>query len=139
MAIRSDVNVGGANEFNHLLRTDEAVVKDHSRFHSYFLGQSLQTGSILVPLATEDVRMGGSCDDVSDILVFGQNLRQSLDYVFDSLVRREQAEREQNRFTFHAKAVLVEIGIQERQVGNAVRHHIDLAARYLEDFLQELG
>src|SRR5208282_1531351 len=133
-----DVNVGGANELNHFLGTYEAVMEDYLRLHSYFFRQSLQAGPVLVPLATQDVGMGRARDDVSDIGVFRQNLRQRLDYVFDSLVRREQAEREQNRLAFHAEAVLKEIRIQEWQVRNAMRHHVDLAARHLEDFLQEL-
>src|ERR1700687_6460974 len=83
--------------------------------------------------------MGRACDDVSNILVFGQNLRQSLNYIFDSLIRREQAESEQDRFSLNTKAVFVEIGIQEGQVWNSMRHHVDLATRHLEDFLQELG
>ena len=84
--VRRDVNVGGTNELDHLFRADEAVVEDHLRFDSHVLGQSLQTGSILVPLATEDVRMGRACNDVGHILVFRQNLGQCLNYVFDSLV-----------------------------------------------------
>src|ERR1700757_4605334 len=139
MAIGSDVNVGGANELNHLLGTNEAVVEDHLRFHSHFLRQCLQTGSIIVAIATQDVRMSRPCDDVHNVLMLGENLGQSLNYVFDSLVRREQAEREQNRFPFYTKAVLVEIRIQERQVWNSMWHHVDFAARHLEDFLQELG
>ena len=139
VAIGSDVDVGGANELRHLLRTDEAVVEDHLRFHSHFLRQSLQAGSILVALATENVRMGRARDHVDHVLVFRQNLRHGLNDVFDSLVRREQAEGEQHRFAFHAEAVLVEIGIEKGQVGNAVRNHVDLAAGHLEDFLQELG
>ena len=83
--------------------------------------------------------MGRARDDVSNILVFGQNLRQSLNYIFDSLIRREQAESEQDRFSLNTKAVFVEIGIQEWQVWNSMRHHVDLATRHLEDFLQELG
>ncbi len=86
MPVRRDVNVGCTNELDHLFRADEAIVEYHLRFHSHVLGQSLQTGSILVPLAAEDVRMGRACDDVGHILVFGQNLRQCLNYVFDSLV-----------------------------------------------------
>src|ERR1700677_2277262 len=116
MPVRSDVNVRGADEFDHLLGTDEAVVEDHLRFHSDFLRQGLQTGSVRVPLPTQNVRMGRTRDDVSDILVFGQYLRQRLNYVFDSLVWRQQAERKQYGFPFHAKAVLVEIRIQKRQI-----------------------
>ncbi len=79
--------------------------------------------------------MGRACHDVNDVLVPGQNLRQRPNYVFDSLVRRKQAEREQNRFPFHSELVFVEIGIQEWEIRNAVRNHVDLAAGNLEDFL----
>src|SRR5271165_3064349 len=137
--VRSDVNVGGADELNHFLGTDEAVMEDDLRFHSDFLRQSLQTGSVPVPFATQDVRMGRARNNVNHILVFRQNLRQRLNYVFDSLVRREQAEGDEYRFPFHSEAVFVEIRIQERKVGNAVRNHVDLAARHLIDFLQKLG
>ena len=67
MAIRSDVDVGGANELGHFLRTDEAVVEDHLRFHSHFFRQSLQAGSILVSLAAQDVRVGRARDNVGNI------------------------------------------------------------------------
>src|SRR5437868_8301576 len=111
MAVGGDVNVGGADELNHFFGTDEAVVEDHLRFHSYFLGQGLQSGSILVPLATQDVRMSRARHNVSNILVFGQNLRQRLNHAFDSLIRGEQSEGEEHRLAFHAKSVLVEIWI----------------------------
>ena len=86
MPVGRDVNVGGTNKLDHLFRADEAIVEYHLRFHSYFLRQGLQTGSILIPLATQNVRMSRSRDNVRDILVLGQNLRQCLNYVFDSLV-----------------------------------------------------
>ena len=87
MLVRGNVNVRGADEFDHLFRTDKTVVEDDLRFYSYFLRQGMQAGSVLVPLATEDVRMSGACDDVGNVLVFGQNLRQGLDNVFDSFIR----------------------------------------------------
>src|SRR5579859_4947895 len=83
-------DVTSYNELNHFLGTDEAVVEDHLRFHSDLLRQSLQTGSIDIALATQDVRMSRACDDVHDVLVPGENLRQSLNHIFDSLVRGKQ-------------------------------------------------
>ena len=138
MAIGSDVDVGGADELRHFLRADKAVVEDHLRFHSHFLGQGLQAGSIFVALAAQDMRMGRARHQVHHVFVFRQDLRHGLNYVFNALVRREQAEGEQHRFAFDAEAVLVEIGIEKGQVGNAVRNQVDLAARHLEDFLQKL-
>src|ERR1035437_4284416 len=90
-------------------------------------------------ISAENVGMSRACDHVDDIFVLRQNVRQRLNHVFDSLIRRQQAEREQHRFSFHAEAVLIEIGIQKRQVGHAMRNHVDLAAGYFEDLLQQLG
>ncbi len=83
--------------------------------------------------------MGRTRHQVHHVFVFRQDLRHGLNYVFDALIRREQSEGEQHRFPFDAETVLIEIGIEKGQVGNAVRDHVDLAARHLEDFLQELG
>ena len=139
MAVGRDVNIGSANKPGHFLRTDETVVEDYIGLHSHRLRQRQQAGPILVPLATQDVGVSCAGDNVHYVLVPGQNLRQGLNDVFDSLVRRQQAEREQHGFSFHAKTVFVEVGIQKRQVRNAVRYHVDLAARHFKDFLQELG
>src|ERR1039458_879212 len=139
MAIGSDVNVGGANALNNLLGADEAVVEDHLRFHPDVLRQRLQTGSILIPLATKDVGMSRACDDVHNVLVFGQNLRQRLNHVFDPFIRREQAEREKYSLAFDPKSVLIEVRIEEGQVRNSVGNHVNFATGHFEDFLQELG
>ena len=113
-------------------------MEDYIRLNSDFLGQSLQIGSIPITLAAENMWMGRACDYVNHILVLRQDLRQRLNHVFDSLIRGKQAERKQYCFSFHVKTVLVEVGIQEWQIGNAVWNHVDLAARHFEDFLKEL-
>src|ERR1041385_6738145 len=139
MAIGSYVDVGGADELRHFLRWDKAVVENYLRFHSYPFRQGLQAGSIVIALAAQDMRMSRPGHEIDDVLVFRQNLRHGLNYIFDALVRRKQAEGEQHRFSFNAETVLVEIGIEEGKVRNAVWNHVDLAARDLKNFLQELG
>src|SRR5258707_14744418 len=139
MAVRSDIDVRCADKCNHLLRAYEAVMEDHVRLHSDFLRQSLQVRSITVAFAAKNMRVSRTCDYVNHVLVLRQDLRQGLNHIFDSLVWRKQAEREQDGLSFHGKAVLVEIRIQEWQIGNAMRNHVDLAAGHLKDFLQKLG
>jgi hypothetical protein len=58
MAIRSDVDVRRANELDHLVGTNEAVVEDHIGLHSDFLRQRLQVRPIVITLAAENVRVG---------------------------------------------------------------------------------
>ena len=65
----------------------------------------------LLAIAAKNMRMGGSGNDVNNIFMFGQNLRQSLDNVFNSLIRREQTEGEQYCFSFHAKLIFVKVRI----------------------------
>src|SRR6266498_5604997 len=108
MAVRSDIDVRGANKCNHFLRADEAVMEDHVRLHSDFFRQSLQVSSIPVTLAAENMRVGRAGDYVNHVLVLRQYLRQGLNHAFDSLIWRKQAERKQDCFSLHAKAVLVE-------------------------------
>ena len=139
MAIRSDIDVRGADECNHLLRAHKAVMEDHVRLDSDFLCQTLQVRSIAIALAAQNMRMGRPCDYVNHVLVLRQDLRQGSNHIFDSLVWRKQAEREQDCLSLHAKPVLVEIRIEEWQIRNAMRNHVDLAAGHLKDFLQKLG
>src|SRR5579863_594570 len=139
MSVGSDINIGRAYELDHFPRADETVVEDHPGLHSHFLGQGLQVCPILLALTTENMGVGGARRHVDNIFVLRQNVRQCPNDVFDSLVRREQAEGEEYRFPFHAKAFLIEIGIQKWQVGNAMRNQVDLAAGYFEYLLQELG
>ena len=139
MPVGSNVNVCSANKLDHFFRTDKPVVKNDLRFHSHFLGQRLQIRSILITLATKNVRMRGARDQVDDILVLGQNLRQRLYDVLDPLVRREQTEGQQNCLPFDAESVLKEIGIEERQIRHSMRNRVDLAARNPKNFLQNLG
>src|SRR6266496_3754311 len=139
MAIRSNIDVCCADKCNHLLWTYEAVMEDHVRLHSDFPCQCLQVRSIAIALAAENVWMGRPCDYVNHVLVLRQDLRQGLNHIFDSLVWRKQTEREQDGLPLHAKAVLVEIRIEEWQIRDAMRNHVDLAGGHLKDFLQKLG
>ena len=47
------------------------------------------------------------------------------EHVFDALVGREQAEGEDDVFALDAELVLVEVGIDERHIGNAVGDDVD--------------
>ena len=113
-------------------------MEDHLRLHSHFPRQRLQTGSILVPVATKDVRVGRTRHQVNHMFVLRQDLRHCLNYVFNAFIRRQQAERQQHCFSFDTESVFVEIWIEKGQVRNPVRNHVNLAARHFVDLLQEL-
>ena len=83
--------------------------------------------------------MGRAEDDIYQVWVLGQNVRQRVEHVLDALARREQAEGQQHFFAFHPKFVLMEIGIDKRHVGNPMRDNVDLLRRDIVDLLQELA
>ena len=75
---------------------------------------------------------------VNNIAVMREDFWQSQDDIFYALIGRQQAKREQNIFSFRPEAVLVEVWIGEGQIGDAMRNQIDLVARNVEHFLQDL-
>src|SRR5437762_11476198 len=84
------------------------------------------------------MRVRHAGNHVNNIAVPRQNGRHRLDYVFDALVWREQAEREQHIFSFGSEAILEETGIGKRQIGDPVGDEIDLVRRRSEEHTSEL-
>jgi hypothetical protein len=62
-----------------------------------------------------------------------------LKHVFNPLVRREQAEREDDVLPLDFKAILVETRVSERHVGDAVRDDFDLVVRHAVHVPKELS
>jgi len=91
------------------------------------------------PSRAENMRVRHAGNHVNNIAVPRQNARHRLDYVFDALVWREQAEREQHIFSFSSKAILEETGIGKRQIGDPVGDEIDFVRRDVKHFSQNIG
>src|SRR6202011_5087454 len=122
-------NVRRADQFNHLLGTYKTIAKDHVGFNSKIVRQLLQVNAVFVTLAPQDMRVSCASNHVNNIAVARQNVWQSLDDIFYALIGREQAKREQNVFSFRSEPILVEVGISERQIGDAMWNQIDLVDR----------
>ena len=112
-----EVKVGRADELLEFFEFDEAVVEDDVLLDLVLLGQPFQAEPVGFALLAHQVGMGGAQHDVNHVGKLRQDLRQRLEHVLDSLVRREQAEGEQHHPAFHAELVLVEVRIHERDVG----------------------
>ena len=84
-------------------------------------------------MLAHQVGMGGAQHDIDDVGKLGQDFRQRLQHMLDSLVGREQAEGEQHQPAFHAELILVEIGVHERDIGDAVGDDVNLGRRRLVD------
>src|SRR6516162_10142090 len=83
--------------------------------------------------------MRGAEDDINHLGELRQNQRQGLEHVLDTLVRRKQAEREQNQPPFHPELVLEISRIDEAYIRNTMRDEIDLRRRRLVYLLQHLS
>ncbi len=135
--VGGDVEVGRADELGQLLDADEAVVENDLALDALLLGQPLQRQAVALAVMAQDVGVGRAEDDVDDFGMLLQNGRQGFDDRFDALVGRQQAERQQHRLALDAELVLVEAGIDERHVGDAVGNEVDLLRRNAVDVLQE--
>ncbi len=113
------------------------LLKMTCRGHATFHGQRLQFFPVPLTLPPPDVRMRRSGNDIHQVCVLCEDRRQRPDYVFDSLIRGQQAERKQNRFSFGAKLILEVIGIRERKIGHSMWNQIDLLSWHLVHIAQK--
>src|SRR5258705_11847840 len=102
MFVGRDVNVCRTDQFHELLRADETIPKDHTVLNPEISRQFLEVQPILVALVPQDMRVGYAGNHVNGITVTRQDARQSLDYIFYTLVWGEQSKREQNVFSFRS-------------------------------------
>ena len=83
--------------------------------------------------------MRGAENDIDRIRAALQDRRHGIDHDFDALVRREQAERQNDGSVAEAELGLGLLGLDEREVGNAVRDDFDLFRRHPVDGAQQLA
>ena len=134
-----NVEVRRANELFQLLEFHEAVVENDVLLDLVLLGQDFQAETIGLTALRQLVGMRCAQDDINNVREFRQNLREGVQDILNSLVGRKQPEGEQHRPSFHAKLVLVIIGIDKRYVRNAMRNEIDLGGGRPVDVLQHLA
>ena len=134
-----NVEVRRADEFLQLLEFYEAVVENDALLDLVLFGQDFQAETIGLAALRQLVGMRRAQDDINDVREFRQNLRESVQDMLNSLVGRKQPEGEQHRPSFHAKLVLVIIGIHKRDVGNAMRNEVDLGGGRPVNILQHLA
>src|ERR1700731_2901501 len=138
MLVRCDVNVRRADQFNQVFRALETVAKDHIGFNAEIFCQGLQVQPVFLTFAPQDMRVSYTGNHVYNIHVTRQDFWQGFYDIFYSLIGREQAKGQQNALPLRSEAILVEIGIRERQIGDAMGNQIDLFDWHLEYFLQNL-
>ena len=75
-----------------------------------------------------DVRVSRPDDEIDGVGVTRENRRKRVDDVVDALVRREEAERENDRLLLEPEPIFVRGAPiwRERYGGNAVRNEVDL-------------
>src|SRR5438477_6390912 len=98
-------------------------MKDHVSVDAEPQRAILEHQAIGLALTFDDVRVRRAEDDVYRVGIVREDRRQSLDDVFDALVGREQAERQNQRPSLDAEAILAP---GERYVWDSVRDDVDL-------------
>ena len=92
---------------------------------------------VALALLAHQVRVGRPQDDVDEVGELLEDRRHGPEHVLDALVGREQPERQRPRPALDAELVLVEVRVDERRVGDAVRDQVDLGLGDAVDLPQE--
>ena len=136
--IGRDVDVGHADEFDQLVDLDEPVVEADVGLDAQVLGEPLEADSIAFPLLAQQVGMGCPQHDVDEVGKFAKDRGHRPQHPLDSLVGRQQTERERDELALDRELILVEIGIDERHVGDAVRDQVDLGVGNVVDVAKKV-
>ena len=102
----------------------------HARHQAFAIGLALISNQIGMRCAEHDI------DRIRAAL---QNRRHGVDHDFDALVGRQQAECQNDRLPAKSELGLRRIGLDKRNVGNAVGNDFDLVVRHLIDAAQQLA
>ena len=136
--IGGEVDVRGADEILEVLQGHEAVEEDDVLLDPAVLGQPLQAQPVAFAFPRHQVGMGGPQHQVDRLGMPLHDLRQRLDDVFEALARPQQAEGEQHLAAFHAELGLVEAGVHEGHVRDAVGDEVHLVGGHPVGLLQDL-
>ena len=100
-------------------------------------GDGLEAEAVGFAPRAQLVGVRGAQHDIDDVGKLRHHIRESIEHMFNPLVRRQQPERQQHLLSAHAELVLVIIRGDEWHVGNAMRDEIDLGRRRLVHLLQD--
>ena len=137
--IGGEVNVGGADEFFEVVSGDEAVVEDDVIFDAVVIGEALEGEAVAFALASDELGMGGAEDEIDDVGMLADDFGQGLDDVFDAFAGTEEAEGEEDFAAFDAELGLVEAGVHEGHVGDAVGDDVEFGLGHLVGFEQDFS
>ncbi len=124
-----DVHIAHRDEVDQRRLIDELVEKHDMVLNtdrSYACHQAL---AVSLALASNEVGMCRAENDIHGVGAAAQDRRHGVDHDFDSLVGRQQTERQDDRFAAKAEFILCRIGLSESCVGNSVRNDLDLFLR----------
>lgn len=135
LEVGRDVDVRGGQVVGELALADEAVVEDHVRVHAEAARAALEHDAVRLAVVLLDVRVRRAQDHVDRVRVVPQDVRERVDDVLDALVRRQQAEGEDDRFALDAEQLLA--AWQERQAGDSVGDAIDAPLGHAVNLAQQ--
>ena len=134
----SHVNIGRTEKPAQFLQRYEAILKQHVIEHAQLIGKTLKFVPVFFPSCLLDVRVRFTEHDIDQVGMLADQLWQRPNCVFNTLARREQAERQHHLAALDAELVLVDSRVDKRDIRNAVRDHLDLFRTDPIGFLKDL-
>ncbi len=137
--VRSEVNIGGADETHQLFEFDEAVEEDDMLLDAEIGGETFEAPAIGLAFVADQVGVGLAEDDVHDVGEFANDVGEGAEGVFNAFVWREEAKGQEDLFSGDGEFVFVVVGIGERDVGNAMRDEVYLFHGGAKDLVEQLA
>src|SRR5208283_836489 len=126
LQVGRDADVRSTDELLQFRERYKSIVKDDVARHAAIRREALQFEPIGLTFARDNVGMRSAKNNIYDVWVVFENLGQRFNNVFDAFIRRQQAKGKQDRLSLYAKLILVETGIDKRNVGQTMGNHVDL-------------
>lgn len=137
--IGGEIDVGGTDELGEIIERNETVVEDYVLFDATFFGESFEAESISFAFPGDEMRMGGTEDEIDDVGMTFDDGWERFNGIFNAFAGSKQAKSEQHHAAFNTELSFEKTGVVERNVGDAVGDDVDLGVGNGIGVAQDVG
>ena len=133
------IDVAHRDEVEQRGLVDELIEEDDMILDAELLHARRQALAIGLALIPHEVGMGRAENDIDGVRAGFDDPRHGIEHDLDAFVGRQEAEREDDRFSAEAEFRFGVMRFEEREVGYSVRYDLDLASWHVMNGTEEFA